>query len=34
MAPDDLPDRPGCGVNLIPQAARAYLAEEDADFFN
>lgn len=30
----DVPDRPGLGVNLIPQAARAYLSEGDADFFD
>ncbi len=30
----DVPDRPGLGVNLIPEAARPYLSEEDADFFD
>ncbi|HMR29392.1 MAG TPA: mandelate racemase/muconate lactonizing enzyme family protein [Geminicoccaceae bacterium] len=30
----DVPDRPGLGVNLVPEAAKAYLAEEDADFFD
>ena len=30
----DVPDRPGLGVNLIPQAARAYLSEGDAGFFD
>ena len=30
----DVPDRPGMGVNLIPEAARAYLSAEDADFFD
>ena len=30
----DVPDRPGMGVNLIPEAARAYLSEGDADFFD
>ncbi len=30
----DVPDRPGMGVNLIPEAARRYLSEEDADFFD
>ncbi|WDR05270.1 mandelate racemase/muconate lactonizing enzyme family protein [Devosia rhodophyticola] len=30
----DVPDRPGLGVNLIPEAARKYLSEEDADFFD
>ncbi|MET0430550.1 MAG: mandelate racemase/muconate lactonizing enzyme family protein [Microvirga sp.] len=27
-------DRPGMGVDLIPERARAYLAPEDADFFD
>jgi L-alanine-DL-glutamate epimerase-like enolase superfamily enzyme len=27
-------DRPGLGVSLIPEAARQYLPEEDADFFD
>jgi len=26
-------DRPGMGVNLIPDLAQAHLAPEDADFF-
>ena len=30
----DVPDRPGMGVNLIPEAARSYLSEGDADFFD
>ncbi len=30
----DVPDRPGLGVNLIPEAAKQYLSEEDADFFD
>ena len=30
----DVPDRPGLGVNLVPEAAKPYLAEEDADFFD
>ena len=30
----DVPDRPGLGVNLIPEAARQYLSEEDTDFFD
>ena len=30
----DVPDRPGMGVELIPEAARAYLSEGDADFFD
>jgi L-alanine-DL-glutamate epimerase-like enolase superfamily enzyme len=30
----DVPDRPGMGVDLIPEAARAYLSEGDADFFD
>jgi L-alanine-DL-glutamate epimerase-like enolase superfamily enzyme len=30
----DVPDRPGIGVDLIPRAARAYLSEGDADFFD
>ena len=30
----DVPDRPGIGVDLIPHAARAYLSEGDADFFD
>jgi L-alanine-DL-glutamate epimerase-like enolase superfamily enzyme len=29
-----VPDRPGLGVNLIPEAARPYLSEGDADFFD
>ena len=28
----DVPDRPGLGVELIPEAAKEYLSEEDADF--
>lgn len=27
-------DRPGMGVDLVPEAARKYLAPEDADFFD
>ena len=27
-------DRPGMGVNLIPEAAKAYLSEEDGGFFD
>ena len=30
----DVPDRAGLGVNLIPQAARAYLSDRDAGFFD
>jgi len=30
----EVPDRPGLGVDLIPEAARPYLSEEDADFFD
>ena len=30
----DVPDRPGLGVDLVPEAAKAHLAEEDADFFD
>jgi L-alanine-DL-glutamate epimerase-like enolase superfamily enzyme len=30
----DVPDRPGMGVELIPEAAKAYLSAEDADFFD
>ena len=30
----DVGDRPGMGVDLIPEAARAYLSPEDADFFD
>jgi len=30
----DVPDRPGMGVELIPEAARRYLSEGDADFFD
>jgi L-alanine-DL-glutamate epimerase-like enolase superfamily enzyme len=29
-----VPDRPGLGVNLIPEAAKKYLAEGDEDFFD
>jgi L-alanine-DL-glutamate epimerase-like enolase superfamily enzyme len=29
----DVIDRPGMGVDLIPEAAQKYLAPEDADFF-
>lgn len=29
-----VPDRPGLGVDLIPEAAKAYLSPEDADFFD
>jgi L-alanine-DL-glutamate epimerase-like enolase superfamily enzyme len=27
-------DRPGMGVDLIPERARAYLSEDDAAFFD
>lgn len=30
----EVPDRPGLGLNFIPEAAKQYLAEEDADFFD
>ena len=30
----DVWNRPGMGVNLVPEAARAYLSEEDRDFFD
>ena len=30
----DLPDRPGIGIDLVPEAARPYLREEDVDFFD
>ena len=30
----DVHDRPGLGVNFIPEAAKAYLLEEDKDFFD
>jgi L-alanine-DL-glutamate epimerase-like enolase superfamily enzyme len=30
----DVPDRPGMGVNFVPEAARQYLSEEDAGFFD
>lgn len=30
----ELIDRPGMGVDLIPEAARRYLRDEDADFFD
>ena len=30
----DVWDRPGMGVNLIPEAARPHLSEEDKDFFD
>jgi len=29
-----VPDRPGLGVNFVPEAARKYLSEEDQDFFD
>jgi L-alanine-DL-glutamate epimerase-like enolase superfamily enzyme len=29
----DVPDRPGMGIELIPEAAKPYLSEEDSDFF-
>ena len=29
----DVIDRPGMGVDLIPEAAQRYLLPEDADFF-
>jgi len=30
----DVPDRPGLGVELVAKAARRYLSEGDADFFD
>ena len=30
----DVPDRPGLGINLIPEAAKAYLSPQDMDFFD
>jgi L-alanine-DL-glutamate epimerase-like enolase superfamily enzyme len=30
----NVPDRPGLGVNLIPELAKKYLSEGDADFFD
>jgi L-alanine-DL-glutamate epimerase-like enolase superfamily enzyme len=30
----DVPDRPGMGVEFIPELAKKYLSEEDADFFD
>jgi L-alanine-DL-glutamate epimerase-like enolase superfamily enzyme len=30
----EVPDRPGLGLNFIPEAAKAYLRPEDADFFD
>ena len=30
----DVIERPGMGVDLIPEAAVQYLAPEDADFFD
>jgi L-alanine-DL-glutamate epimerase-like enolase superfamily enzyme len=30
----DVPDRPGLGVNLIPEAAKQYLSADDAGFFD
>lgn len=30
----DVIDRPGLGVTLVPEAAKRYLADEDADFFD
>ena len=30
----EVPDRPGMGVNLIPEAALRHMAPEDADFFD
>ena len=30
----DVPDRPGLGVNLIPEKAKKYLSEGDAGFFD
>ncbi|HEY9012086.1 MAG TPA: mandelate racemase/muconate lactonizing enzyme family protein [Devosia sp.] len=30
----DVPDRPGMGVELIPEKAKKYLSEGDADFFD
>lgn len=30
----EVPDRPGMGVDIIPEAARPYLGEDDRDFFN
>lgn len=30
----EVPDRPGMGVELIPELVKPYLSEEDADFFD
>ncbi len=30
----DVPDRPGMGIEFIPEAAKAYLSEDDRDFFD
>lgn len=30
----DVPDRPGMGVELVPERARRYLAEDDIEFFD
>ena len=30
----DVPDRPGMGIDLIPDAARKYLKDDDRDFFD
>lgn len=30
----DVPDRPGMGIEFIPEAAKKYLSEEDKDFFD
>ena len=30
----DVPDRPGLGVELIPELAKKYLSEGDAGFFD
>jgi L-alanine-DL-glutamate epimerase-like enolase superfamily enzyme len=30
----DVWDRPGMGVDLVPEAARAYLSDEDRGFFD
>lgn len=30
----DVPDRPGLGVEIVPERARRYLAEDDRGFFD
>jgi L-alanine-DL-glutamate epimerase-like enolase superfamily enzyme len=30
----DVWDRPGLGIDLVPEAARAHLGDEDRDFFD